>query len=133
MLLMYLSFVWVWLGLQIDEDDGMHGKARKTPACPCSLHARHITMTPTHQQSSYCSTDARFSNIGMPRDVAVDTFPCKASAWRRATYVLSHLHLGVSSDPSMLLTQIALLAGLTLGVVDLLRGVAWGPRWVPCV
>jgi hypothetical protein len=78
-------------------------------------------MTPLHQQSSYCSAPGRH---GM--DMPSDTFPCKAPAWRRAAYVLSHLHLGLSEDLSMALTQVALLSGLVLSLVDLLK--VW-PRW----
>jgi hypothetical protein len=81
-------------------------------------------MTPTHQQSSYCFTGAHLGSMDMPSD----TFPCEASAWRRAAHVLSHLHLGLSRDPSVLITQLALLAGTALAVADLLK--VW-PRCGP--
>jgi hypothetical protein len=75
-------------------------------------------MTPDHQHSSYC---ARGQPGLQPMDIPDDAFPCGASAWRRAAYILGHLHLGLSLHPSTTLVQVVLLAGLALAVVDLLK------------
>jgi hypothetical protein len=76
----------------------------------------HVTMTPDHQRSTYCSTPGHLSGM----DVPSDTFPCTASAWKRAAYIISHLQLGLSSNPSIIITQIAMLTGLALSLVDLM-------------
>jgi hypothetical protein len=40
---------------------------------------------------------------------------------------MTHLHLGLASDPPVLITQLALLAALVLALADVAK-VVW-PRW----
>jgi hypothetical protein len=51
----------------------------------------------------------------------MEVFPCAAPWLERVSHVLGHLHLGLSTDPPVLVTQILMLAGLLVAVTDLLK------------
>jgi hypothetical protein len=115
----------------------MHGRVRPTFCCDltdrlrlspfrlqhetlcCCTLCSHVTLTPDHQQSIHCGTRGQLGTQEV--DIPDDTFPCGASAWRRAVYILSRQHLGLSLHPSTILSQVVLLTGLALAVVDLLK------------
>jgi hypothetical protein len=52
----------------------------------------------------------------------MEVFPCNTPWLERVSHVLSHLgHLGLSTDPPVLVTQLLMLALLLVVVTDLLK------------
>jgi hypothetical protein len=94
---------------------------------PCTFVASfacsHIANMPVTFQSAWC---ARLRHSEAYRSMREAGFPCDAPVWVRAWHVMTHLHLGLSSDPPIFVTQLAMLVGVVLAVVDVLR--VWRPR-----
>jgi hypothetical protein len=92
-------------------------------ALPLLSACSHIANMPVTFQSAWCS---HMRHSEMYRDVPEAAFPCDAPVWTRAWHVMTHLHLGLSHDPPVLVTQLAMLAGVIVALADVLK--TWRPR-----
>jgi hypothetical protein len=92
--------------------------------CPITAHS-HIANTPAPLQSVYCDQASGFHNHDSSN---MEVFPCGAPWLERVAHVLRHLHLGPSSDPPVLVTQLLMISGTVVAVSDFLK--VWGPRYV---
>jgi hypothetical protein len=51
----------------------------------------------------------------------MEVFPCNAPWLERVAHVLRHLHLGLSKDPPVLVTQLLMLTGILVAATDFLK------------
>jgi hypothetical protein len=78
------------------------------------LQRSHIANTPAALQSAYC-------NSASDDSLNMEAFPCDASWPERVAHVLRHLHLGLSQETPVLVTQLLMLAGILVALADFLK------------